>query len=512
MARMRPFPFHPMLLAAYPVLFLFSENLAEVAVGETFQPILRAVAVAGAITIVAGLLLRDLRRGALIASAMVIVWFTFGHVMDLVEPMGISRDVQLAVSIAFIVVVALGAIFLRPSAIGRLTTAFDVVSVVLIAMTLINIVPHEMSRGTFAAAPTDAARGPRPSAAPGARDIYFLVFDRYGSNEALDDLADAHNDLPDWLDSKGFTVARDAHANYGRTTQSLAATLNLTYLDDVVARMGPDSNDPSPVNEMLQDHKVGRFLQDHGYRYVHIGNWFAPTKTVRIADENPVLTSQTDFGALLDKTTLGPTINEMRGLKDPPSHHLLHRAAGLFDLNELDVVSAEPGPKFVMLHILLPHEPYVFAANGEYSGLSEADSRFSPAGFRDQLAFTNDKIRGIVDRLLDVPEAEQPIIILESDEGPYPDRYNRDQNGFDWATATPEELETKYGVLTAMYLPGDAPAGAPSMYPDMTLINTFPIVLDRYFDAGIPLLPDRSYTSKAWVRPYDLTDVTDRLR
>ena len=46
-SRLRPFPFHPLLLAAYPVLFLFSENLSEVAFGETFQPILRAVAEEG---------------------------------------------------------------------------------------------------------------------------------------------------------------------------------------------------------------------------------------------------------------------------------------------------------------------------------------------------------------------------------------------------------------------------------------------------------------------------------
>jgi hypothetical protein len=510
-SRLRPFPFHPLLLAAYPVLFLFSENLAEVALGETFQPILRAMAVAGAIAIVAGSLLRDIRRGALVASAVVVVWFTYGYVADLVKPMDVTRDVQLTLSAVFVLVFVVGAVVLRPGGIARLTTAVNVVALVLVALTLVNIVPYEVSRSTSAAVPSGATGGPRPTAAPGARDIYFLVFDRYGSAEALDDLADAHNDLPAWLESRGFSVAPDAHANYGRTTQSMAATLNMTYLDDIVARMGPDSNDPAPVNEMLQDHLVGRFLKDRGYRYVHIGNWFAPTRKIRSADENPVLTAQTDFGALLDDTTLGPTINEMRGLKDPPVHHLLHRAAALFDFNELDRVEHEPGPKFVLMHILLPHEPYVFAANGEYSGLSEADSKFSPAGFRDQLTFTNDKIRGIIDGLLSGPEESRPIIILEADEGPYPDRYNRDQNGFDWATSTPEELETKYGVLVAMYLPGEAPAGAPAIYPDMTLINTFPIVLDRYFDAGLPLLPDRSYTSKAWVRPYDMTDVTDRL-
>jgi hypothetical protein len=508
-SRLRPFPFHPILLAAYPVLFLFSENLSEVAFGETFQPILRAVSVAGVIAIGAGLLLRDLRRGALIASSVVIVWFTYGHVEDLVAPLGFTRDVQLGLSVAFIAAVSLGAIFLRPSAIARLTSAVNIVSVVLVVMTLVSIVPYQLGRGTgTAAAATDQVR---PAAPPGARDIYFLVFDRYGNTDSMRDFAGIDNDLPAWLEAKGFDVAADAHANYGRTTQSLAATLNMTYLDDVAAQLGRDSSEAALVNEMIQDHAVGRFLQDHGYRYVHIGSWFAPTKTVRIADENPVLTSSTDFGALLDSTTMGPTMNDLLGIKDPPAHHLLHRAAGLFDLNELDRVSREAGPKFVLMHVLLPHEPYVFAANGEYSGLSEADSKFSAAGLRDQLTFTNDRIRGIVDGLLSGPEETRPIIIIAGDEGPYPDRYARDQNGFDWATATDAELETKYGVLNALYLPGEAPAGTPAVYSDMTLINTFPIVLDRYFDADIPLLPDRSYTSAKWVRPWDLTDITDRL-
>ena len=363
--------------------------------------------------------------------------------------MGVSRDVQLTLSLVFVVVVAVGAVVLRPTGIARLTTAVNVVALVLVAITLIGIVPYEFSRSTTAAAPASASSaGPRPSAAPGARDIYFLVFDRYGSVASLDDLADAHNDLPAWLESRGFTVANDARANYGRTTMSLAATLNMTYLDDVAARMGPDSNDPGPVNEMLQDHKVGRFLQDHGYRYVHIGNWFAPTRTIRIADENPVLTAQTDFGALLDQTTMGPTVNDMLGIKAPPAHHLLHRAAALFDFNQLDLASHEAGPKFVMMHILMPHEPYVFNPDGSYSALSEYDSKFSPAGLREQLAFTNDKIKGIVESLQSGPADTQPIIIIEADEGPYPDRYSKDEVGFDWSKATPAELETKYGVLT----------------------------------------------------------------
>jgi hypothetical protein len=42
-------------------------------------------------------------------------------------------------------------------------------------------------------------------------------------------------------------------------------------------------------------------------------------------------------------------------------------------------------------------------------------------------------------------------------------------------------------------------------------VNTFRLIFDRYFDAGLPLLPDRSFTSASKFRPYDLTDITDRL-
>ena len=56
------------------------------------------------------------------------------------------------------------------------------------------------------------------------------------------------------------------------------------------------------------------------------------------------------------------------------------------------------------------------------------------------------------------------------------------------------------------------PPDAPAPYPDMSVINTFPIVLDRYFGEHIPLLPDRSFASRTWARPYDLIDITQRLR
>ena len=59
-----------------------------------------------------------------------------------------------------------------------------------------------------------------------------------------------------------------------------------------------------------------------------------------------------------------------------------------------------------------------------------------------------------------------------------------------------------------MYLPGPE---APVLPTDMSSVNTFRLVLGAYFGADLPLLPDRSFTSASKLRPYDLTDITDRL-
>ena len=48
----------------------------------------------------------------------------------------------------------------------------------------------------------------------------------------------------------------------------------------------------------------------------------------------------------------------------------------------------------------------------------------------------------------------------------------------------------RYEILNAYYLPGD---GAESLYPTITPVNSFRVILDKYFGENFPLLPDVSY-------------------
>ena len=106
-------------------------------------------------------------------------------------------------------------------------------------------------------------------------------------------------------------------------------------------------------------------------------------------------------------------------------------------------------------HVLLPHTPYMFAADGSFVDVDESRGRTALERFSEQLTFTNARMLAILDDLLAVPEAERPVIIVQADEGPYPSNLE-DQTGLDWTTATPEEREIKFGILNAWYVPGAA--------------------------------------------------------
>ncbi len=506
----RPIPFHPLLFVVYPALFLYSQNLGEVGPSEVVGPLVVLGLVALAALAGLSLVFGDPRRAAIVVSVFAIGMLTYGFVDT---ALAIPGWLQQIVWIVLMVGSVLVAIRIKDR-LPTLTTALNGVSAVLVGLTLIAIVPHAaatvggVSPGTSPApsAGTAPTRGSTAGAKP--RDIYWIVLDRYGSSRALDvGFKIVDNDFYGWLAEHGFAVNADSHANYVKTSLSMASTLRMDFLDDIATRMGKDSDDHQPVFDVFQDPPAGRFLKDRGYRYIHIGSYYSPTRSSKLADENLHVSSASDFAAALYDYSALPAISRRLGLTDSAPLRERHRANALFDFDTLEHVRAEPGPKFVMAHVLMPHPPYVFKSDGTFVA---DESTPGGATFASQLAYTNARMKALLEPLLALPEADRPIIVVQADEGPYPTRYARDTIGFDWSTATAAELETKYGILNAMYLPG-LPAGKTLPYPTISSVNTFRLLFDDYFDANLPLLPDRSFTSRGKFRPYDMTEITGRL-
>ncbi len=347
----------------------------------------------------------------------------------------------------------------------------------------------------------------RPSPLP---DIYYLIFDRYGSPSVLaTHYGHDNNALYDFLRQKGFYVAPESHSNYLRTAFSLPASLNMTYLDSLAAALGPDNEDWSPLYKLLEEHVVGRFLQQQGYTFIHAGSWWWPTRRNRLADENVnwnAALPMPNLRLLVDFTMLKPLGQEL-GIEwlDLRRQQWLREN---YKFERIAEIARRPEPTFVFAHFILPHEPFVFDRDGSFLPEDRMWQRSEEENYRNQLLATNEKLRWLIERLL-AHSTTPPVILLQADEGPAPERFRREGIRFRWRTATDEELREKTGILNAYLLPG---VESVPLYPSITPVNSFRVVFNAYFGTNLPLLPDRIFAHEEDRHPYRLFEVTDKVR
>ncbi|MEX2394436.1 MAG: hypothetical protein WD826_08155, partial [Actinomycetota bacterium] len=130
--------------------------------------------------------------------------------------------------------------------------------------------------------------------------------------------------------------------------------------------------------------------------------------------------------------------------------------------------------------------------------------------FLDQTRYANESISELVDRLLAGPDARDPIVILQSDEGPKAFDALKYGNEERWGKASDATLDLKFGILNAFYLPGledDA-----ELYPSITPVNSFRALFNAYFGTDLALLDDELFIYGDGEEPYMLSNVTDLLR
>jgi hypothetical protein len=496
---------HPILFAVYPILFLWSQNVGEAGPADVGDVLAATFLAAIAVTALAWLAFQDRARGALLVAPVILGFLIYGHVANF----GLPPQAHHAGWLAIVTAALVAALKLPDRWIDRIDRGLRVVAVALVAIALVTILPTEIEEATTPRIVVAAGRTlPGETSAP-KRDVYWLVYDRYGSDRSFEVGYGVENDLTPWLEDQGFAVLKDSHANYVGTSLSLATTMNMTPLDELAKAVPQTSGSYEPVYRTLQGSLVTRQFQALGYTYLHLGSWWNPTRTDSAADRNYNADGVSDFTSAVVEESLVPVLAEAFLPEElPPTESAKHLKHNAWALDVLDRLPRESGPKFVFAHVLLPHPPYVFDRDGRYiespqaAGISEVD------GWHGQLEYTNSRLRAFISSLLAKPENEQPIIILQADEGPWPESYGINKYGFNWATASDREVEMKFGIMNAWYVPGGT--DALGLRQDQTAINTFPVLFDGYFGVDYPMLPDRVFAS-SWGRPYRSIEVTERL-
>jgi hypothetical protein len=513
-------PLHPILFAAAPVLALYTSNLRETTFSGVAATLAGMLVAAAALLALIAVVLRKLGpRAALLASIVLIamvyhedLYARLDRLLIGALPGGASMPFALAVAGFLILVTALTRLDLTlPNAV------LNGIAFVLCVTPVWKAVSYEWdvhSLGQTSAstphatssAPGQAVAAPIVAAAP---DIYYLIFDRYGSEHTLARIYGFDNrPFLDKLRAKGFYVASNSHSNYPKTAPSLASSLHMDYLDFLRDDPLAKRNEWHPIYDMLQEHKVGTFLKSKGYRFMQVGGWWAPMQNNPSADENHDF-GFSEFGWLFLRRTMLPKIVEAVAPGTNLARRLdwdnaqCQRVPQQFEA--IKAIGERPEATFTVAHILVPHEPYVFDSKGRCMPLGEVGSRGQIQGYVGQLLYANSRIEETVESLLSRPD--KPIIILQADEGPYPEPYRLTNRS--WVIATAGQLAMKTGILNAYYFPdGDYSA----LYDTITPVNTFRVLFDKYFGTSLGLLPDRIFAFPGYLRLYEFFDVTEATR
>ncbi len=478
-------PFHPLLIGVFPILSLMGHNIIEIAPVDGLRSLLISLVLAGLVWLAARAVPGwTWARAGLVASLFAGLFFSYGHVYALVEGtsllgLRLGRHLILGPVWVGLFVAGAGAISRIRDTIG-LTQGLNVIGAVLLVFPIFQISAHEITLlasearlGKPALSQTGGIGAERP-------DIYYMILDAYARDDTLLEVF-GHDNTPflQALEERGFVIPPCTRSNYGRTYLSVSSSLNMGYVQDFAPYNGPGE-----LTAMIKDNAVRAALAAQGYTIVAFDAGFYrtqwPEADLYIAYENRGggLRSINEFEALaIDTTALFFFLDANLALGGAPlgfvyeTRNVEKYSRVRFTFDTLEDFPEVASPKFVWVHIPAPHGPYVFTERGRFNpSLDE-----TPEGYRAQIVYLNQRVLDAVDAILARSEIP-PVIVIQGDHG---------------ASETFADAR-RLNILNAYHLPGDASA---RLYPSITPVNTFRLILDSYFDEGLELLPDVSYFS-----------------
>lgn len=517
---------HPFFLAVFPFLFVLAHNAGQVIRNDLqflFNSALATLLSVVVVWFTVNIIVKDKSKSALIVSLLLIMIFSYGHFDSLLESVWQEIQVEnveighrgVLLSVWFLVL-GTGIYFVAkklrdPSALVR---AANVFSMVLVLMSALKVGGNMDSLlNMFRSFPELEAASDRTDGTEKKgsefRDIYYIVMERYAAGSTLKSTYGFDNTrfLED-LEARGFYVADKSRANYPKTAQSLASSLNMKYINHLKEE-SKRPNDWRPIYRILNNHAVGGYLKAKGYRFVHIGGWWEPTRVNEYADISLNFIETSEIADVVWGTTVIYPVLDKLGIS-PSDRWKKYYYSENRRYEALKAVAEADVQTFVFAHMYTTHDPYVFDSSCDYLSEREEYALSVSQGYIGSLECANKKVLETVDGIVArYADDKLPIIVFQGDEGPFPTRYREDETGFDWKnTATEDELKQKYRILNAYYFPDGKDE---QLYSQITPVNSFRLMFNQYFDEEYELLEDRSYAFINGRNIYELFDITETV-
>jgi hypothetical protein len=481
-------PWYFIPLAAYPVLALLSYNISQVRYIAGIRPLIISVAAAVLLFLLFRLIYKDWHRAAFVTAVFTVMFYTYGQAFDQIQKKWKVSYLPIWLGVLWLVLLVLALVWAgwhRAHFQGAVLT-LNIISLGLMLYVTCLVVAAVPS-GKQSDKPADPHALVQTLHIPAGEtppDIYYIILDSYGRSDLLNlNLKYDNSAFISDLKKMGFYVADCSQSNYPRTDVSLGSSLNMDYLQNLNDKFTPKNEDRTQLWQSILHSTVSYELESLGYKTVAFATGFAFTE-MNSADvylsPSLVWSALTEFEILLMRTTPLRHLEDLGLVNLEQIDGQRYRDRTELDLNSMKMLAHMAGPKFVFIHMVIPHPLFVFAPDGSPTDPSlfmDANGIYSQAnyykGYLNQIAYINTQIEKAMKTLLaDSPNA--PVIIIQGDHGPWL------QSGSD-----------QFKIMNAYYLPGHNAV----LYPSISPVNTFRLIFNTYLGADYPLLDDISYES-----------------
>ena len=525
-------PFAPFLLALYPIIAVYSRNSGDFLPSMLMRSSLIALLCAASLLLIIYGTTRDSYRAVLLSATGMLFLSASGHVYriiksDYLPTVGNWFHILLVViEISLLVFLAQKSVWLRLkparwqaqavnylNLFAILTFVLPLYPISVFWLSAFDDTPHPWT--TYVKSiPTSLQALAQPP------DIYYIILDGYGQAEMLSNVYDYDNsEFIRFLKSKGFYIAEHARSNYFQTPISLSSSLNMSYLDFAPELAGKNTFNRLPLYELLNNNHSLNLLRKIGYTSITTETGYNFTE-ISSSDYvfSPFRNNLNDFESFYVSTSaLSVFMEASNPVSDaifslmPPAGYRAYGERMVFSLQKLEDIAqmTDESPKFVFIHVVGPHPPFVFDSKGNPIAIDKPflsgdgmDFSTSTADYQrdyiEQLKYINILAQNAIEDIL-THSTHPPIIILQGDHGPGSllNRDNMDESC----------LYERASILSAYYFPD---TNYNSLYPSITPVNSFRILFNQYFGQNLALLTDKTYFSPQSF-PYRFTDISDLI-
>jgi hypothetical protein len=491
MARIVRFPWYPTLIIL--AFLLRCVVTAGVGVEPALRPIVIALVLGPCVTLV-GIRLAGSERGPFVAAAAIAALIVIRDFSTLLPFLAL---------IPVLILERRQAHRNRPvipwRRVNESATVFMGALAVVVSLTML------APAMTGAAEAAVAAGWEVPPSVVSPPDVFVIIADSHGREDVLRDLYGYDSRaFSDSLRTLGFDVSSHARSNYFLTRYSLASFLSGTHLWELGQRIEAPASDEA-ARLAVSGNRAFWLLDNLGYETVVVSSGW---EHLGLRSANRFV--DTGQPGELELSILRDSLPGRLLLAVAPDFlRTLPRQRTLDELGTLESLAAESAvhPQFVLVHLPLPHLPFVVTADCAFR--PAADEAVRPLVFRtgtpETAAEAADDFRTgtpetaaqaadqnrCVDRLLLEPlkavidARPNAVVIVMSDHGPF--------EHLDWFTPNRAGLDERSAILFAARTPGRE-----DVFPeDITLVNVLPRLFNAYFGTEILLHADDVYFGPA---------------